>query len=193
MKRYLAVALSLLAMMTALACTAKHKDDTNTDDNNPGQGSTSGEPGVDGGGSSTSSSSGDPGSSTSSSSSSTSSSGNVPDAGPTQESCLAVCRQQHPTGSALSDAVDACFAKSCNPSCTTGTPNGQTFPPNAKNDAGAVIDCTSPVITFSAACSDCAAANCCPSWNALFGNADGTALNQCSLGCWSLPHAPDAQ
>jgi len=99
----------------------------------------------------------------------------------TQASCLAKCRTQFPLGAAKADAVDACWAKNCNPACTSGDPDGKNYPPATGKD------CQYPVLTPFQTCSNCTAEKCCTEWDGLFLNPEGQKLNQCSLECWKLP------
>ena len=103
----------------------------------------------------------------------------------TQGECLSLCRTNHPVGAVKADAIDACWAKSCNPACTVGDPNGKTYKPDAVGTA-----CKSDLLTPTVACSNCTQANCCDAWDGCFGNDDCVALNDCSLNCWTLPPDP---
>ena len=102
----------------------------------------------------------------------------------TQAVCLNECRLAHVDGAKLADAIDACWVAKCDPACTTGVPDGTVHKPAAGLLS---VACVSEVLTPSEACSSCTQNNCCAAWDGFYSNADGAALNECSLPCWALP------
>ena len=108
-----------------------------------------------------------------------------------QASCVAACETAHPTAQAKNKNLDAtCFlGGACEPVCNDLKYTGKNFTPTDV-DGGVVCDTAKagafPIATPSQACSDCLAnnASCCSQWNALFGSADGQALNACSTDCF---------
>lgn len=108
----------------------------------------------------------------------------------TQDECIAGCETQYPKAAALNKQLDAnCFlGGACAKDCNDLAPNGKLS--GVTNDAAVVCaigDGVDPIMTPSAACSDCIAAvpACCGLWVSIFGSVDGRALNKCAVACYS--------
>jgi hypothetical protein len=120
------------------------------------------------------------------------------DAGPhaptNQAECVAVCESKYPTPAALNKQLDSqCFlAGACEHVCNDLAPGGKLFGVSPPDPDGGVAACvigenTDPIMTPSAACSDCIASApaCCTLWKNIFGSADGRDLNKCAVKCFT--------
>lgn len=107
----------------------------------------------------------------------------------TSEQCLARCGKEHPAAVAKYDAVDTCWAASCNASCVVqngmfdaGDVDGG-FDAGGVNDGGTNLCGTEVSSGVDQACDDCTTAFCCPSWKGCYDDADCLDYNGCVNDC----------
>jgi len=112
---------------------------------------------------------------------------------PTQASCLNACEAQHPKAAAENKTLDSTcmLGGACESVCNDLGTSKVLVGPTVDPDAGVVCDTVTPdsypIRTSSAACSTCLANTpaCCTLWIAIFGSADGRALNACANKCYA--------
>jgi hypothetical protein len=110
----------------------------------------------------------------------------VPETGP---ECLKRCATEHPASVAKYDAVDTCWAASCNASCVAqngmfdagGIDGG--FDAGGVNDGGTDLCGTMVSSGVDMACDDCTTAFCCPAWKGCYNDQDCLAYNTCVNDC----------
>jgi hypothetical protein len=106
----------------------------------------------------------------------------------TSEQCLARCGKEHPSSVAKYDAVDTCWAASCNASCVAqngmfdgGVEGGADG--GGDNDGGTNLCGTEVSSGVDKACDDCTEQFCCPSWKGCYDDADCLDYNSCVNDC----------
>ncbi len=109
-----------------------------------------------------------------------------------QVECVAACEVKYPTPAAQNHALDTtCMLGTCGNVCNGIGSNGQNFGPDVDPVVGVVCDTVAaasyPILTPAAACSTCLAntPDCCNLWIAIFGSAQGQALNACANTCFT--------
>ena len=108
----------------------------------------------------------------------------------TSEQCLARCGKEHPASVAKYNAVDTCWAASCNASCVVqngmfdaGDDGGDAGDAGLVNDGGTNLCGTEVSSGVDRACDDCTTAFCCPSWKGCYDDADCLEYNGCVNDC----------
>jgi hypothetical protein len=107
----------------------------------------------------------------------------------TSAQCLARCGTEHPASVAKYNAVDTCWAASCNASCVAqngmfdagGIDGG--FDAGGVNDGGTDLCGTMVSSGVDMACDDCTTAFCCPAWKGCYDDQDCLAYNTCVNDC----------
>jgi hypothetical protein len=106
----------------------------------------------------------------------------------TPAQCEAACAVTFATSVPKYDAVDTCWAASCQAQCVDQTgggydagADGGTISPG--NDGGNGL-CGTPISSgVDKGCDDCTEANCCPSWTGCYGDKNCIDYNSCIGNC----------
>ena len=107
----------------------------------------------------------------------------------TSEQCLARCGKEYPASVAKYDAVDSCWAASCNDSCVAQNGMFDAGDAGDAGDGGVVNDggtdlCGTMVSSgVDRACDDCTTQFCCPSWKGCYDDQDCLDYNTCVNDC----------
>lgn len=105
----------------------------------------------------------------------------------TTDQCFARCAKEHPAAVAKYDAIDTCWAASCQGPCVDEDGTYDAGPDAAEggtgNDGGTSLCGTEISSGIDRACDDCTEAACCPSWKACYDNDDCLDYNDCVGNC----------